>query len=571
MQQRLLWIVCLAALAAAQEPQPPPAAPVPEAAKKPKADGVLAGQVINANTKEPLRKASVSLTIMDGQVPPREKEVDAAGHFEFTNLEPGRFRIHANRNGFSSQAYGAKSPGDRQGATITLVPGQAIKDLVVPLSPHGVILGRVVDEDGEARVGIDVQAVRLEWQGRRKGPTTYGNAHTNDLGEYRIYGIPAGSYIIEATASRSAAVYSSPDPEISAKPEEGYVSTYYPGTVDAGTASPVNVRAGTEVRGIDIRMLKSRVIRIRGKILNGTTGKPARGFLMLMPRNRGYAGWSDMRQASVMDPSGVFEFKSVMPGSYTLITNANVGERQLGASQVIDAGDENILNLVVTVMPGGEIKGAVKIEGSGTVDLEVQNSAVMLGSRDADMDGGMGGGYGQLQEDGSFTMKDVRPGIYRVSCHMEGTYLKSAVFGDQDVTDSDLDLSQGIPAATLQLVLSKNPGEVTGTVQKEDGKPLSGATVVMFPDEKHRGMWEFTPNITTDQYGAFKFKSVRPGEYKVLAWEQLEGSAFLDPEFVKPFEKKAVTVSVKEGSHETLQLTVVSAEDAGREEEKRGL
>ena len=77
--------------------------------------------------------------------------------------------------------------------------------------------------------------------------------------------------------------------------------------------------------------------------------------------------------------------------------------------------------------------------------------------------------------------------------------------------------------------MSKKAPEVSGTVQNDDGKHLTGATVVLLPDEQHRDQFESYPSGTTDQYGAFTVKNVRPGKYKVLAWEELEGSEYMIP------------------------------------------
>ena len=48
------------------------------------------------------------------------------------------------------------------------------------------------------------------------------------------------------------------------------MSTYYPGTMDSTTAAPVQVRSGVELRGIDIKMVKARVVRVRGTVTGGT-------------------------------------------------------------------------------------------------------------------------------------------------------------------------------------------------------------------------------------------------------------------------------------------------------------
>ena len=49
----------------------------------------------------------------------------------------------------------------------------------------------------------------------------------------------------------------------------------------------------------------------------------------------------------------------------------------------------------------------------------------------------------------------------------------------------------------------------------------------------------------------------------VIALEEVEGGEYMDPEFVKRHERKATPVSLKEGSKENLQLTLITGEGAG--------
>jgi hypothetical protein len=350
-----------------------------------------------------------------------------------------------------------------------------------------------------------------------------------------------------------------PEPA-SDKPEDGYVSTWYPGTLDISTAPRVTVKGGTELRGVDIRMVKTRVVRIRGTIISAATGKPASGNVMLMPRNKGYASWIEMRHAYVRNPAEGFEFRDVTPGQYVLQAHVGMNEDVETMQQKIDVGDSNIDSLVLRPSPSMEIRGKLSIEGG---KIEGERIGVSLQPWDDDGSENFGGGWGEVKADGTFTLKNVQAGRYRIQCFRQGAYMKAARAGDQDVLNSPLDTTQGAPAS-LEITLSTNGPQVTGSVKDADGKFLPGVSVVLIPeDESLRGQWGGYGTSTTDQYGNFRVTGIRPGEYKAIALEEVEGGEYMDSEFVKRYERKATPVSLKEGSKESLQLTVITGEGGG--------
>jgi hypothetical protein len=52
------------------------------------------------------------------------------------------------------------------------------------------------------------------------------------------------------------------------EPQENYVLTYYPDSLDAATAVALDILPGTEFRSAEIRMRKARTFRISGKVVN---------------------------------------------------------------------------------------------------------------------------------------------------------------------------------------------------------------------------------------------------------------------------------------------------------------
>ncbi len=533
--------------------------------EKPKADCVIKGQVLNAVTGEPLRKARVNLMKPTARTGPRGRDVDSAGHFEFRGVEPGTYTLNAERTGFVTQSYGRRKPGRGMGGTsITLTPAQEMKDLVIKLSPHAVIVGRVIDEDGDPMAGVQISAMKSMWEGKKRQLIPVRNASTNDLGEYRIYDLAPDTYFIQAVRQRWSGMPPPSEP-MSDKPEEGYIATWYPGTVDSSTSPRIAVKGGAELRGVDIRMVKTRVIRIRGKVLSGTTGKPTGGSVMLLPRGKGYRSWMEMKNSWVQDPALGFEFKDVTPGSYSLRGEAGSGDERESIVQNIDAGDSNIDNLVLQPNTGVEIRGKLTVEGG---KLEGERTNVSLQPWEED-EGPMGGASAEPKQDGTFTLKNVQAGRYRIQCYKPDTYVKAIRAGDQDITDQPLDTSQGVPSS-LEITLSANSPEVTGSVKNEDGKPVTGASVLLIPtDESRREQWGNYGQSTTDQNGNFRIRNTRPGEYKALALEEVEGGEFMDPDFLKAYECKATAVTLKEDSKENLQLTIIPVATTAQESEKK--
>jgi hypothetical protein len=85
--------------------------------------------------------------------------------------------------------------------------------------------------------------------------------------------------------------------------------------------------------------------------------------------------------------------------------------------------------------------------------------------------------------------------------------------------------------------------------------------VVLIPTERNRlDQQTYYKTTTTDQSGSFTIKSITPGEYKAYGWESIDTGAYMDPDFVKPFESKAEAVSVREKSRLNVQLTLIPAE-----------
>jgi len=158
-------------------------------------------------------------------------------------------------------------------------------------------------------------------------------------------------------------------------------------------------------------------------------------------------------------------------------------------------------------------------------------------------------------DDLTFAIKGVPPLTYAVNVSgiPNTCYLKSIQFNGRDVTPEGLDMSAGGP---LQVVISAAAAQVDAVILDKDGKGVPGAVVAVVPKDGGNTMV-----MTSDDNGILSVKGLKPGDYKLVAWEDVEQGAPQDPEFIKQFEKDAKSVKLDSAGHEAVQLKAIPADD----------
>jgi Carboxypeptidase regulatory-like domain len=155
----------------------------------------IEGAVTRSGSGLPLDKVEITIDIKGAQEPPLVTTTDANGHFVVANLEPGHYSLRAERTGYVGQTYGQRKK-NREGVILILGPGEKLRGIDFRLVATGVITGHVLGEDNEPIVGAYVQASEFRYSQGRRRLLEGGRASTNDLGEYRIYGLQPGHYYL---------------------------------------------------------------------------------------------------------------------------------------------------------------------------------------------------------------------------------------------------------------------------------------------------------------------------------------------------------------------------------------
>ena len=594
---KCVWLILT--LCAAAYSQAPAQAPAQSAAQ-PAPKGSLSGQVVNGKTGAPLKKANVRLSFINppnnngGRGAPapqaaqqqvdvaqiqmqvnaalaqaglpmsplnisnmpqgpniRTVETDESGRFAFTGLAGGKYRLSAERQGFLRQSYGERKYSGG-GTPVAVGDGQNVTNLLFRMNPQGVITGKVLDEDGEPMANVQVRAHRYMYMGGKRQWVQIASNNSSDIGEYRLPDLQPGRYLVSTNARNIGRINMGPNEPLSPNPDTTYAATYYPSTQQSATAIPIDIGAGSEIHGIDIRLIKTRVWRVRGQV-SGVEAGGGRGRSAIQISLTPTEGPSDGRlNTTARPPEGQFEIRNVPSGSYTLHAQSQAGSQMFAASMPVQVTGSHVDGLKVTLSSGGDVQGMVKLVDA-TTPVELKNLSVMLRPV-----GGSGFGFGppqraRVSEDMKFTIKGVPPMKFAVNVSgiPNTCYLKSVTFGGRVLTPEGLDMSGG---GAIEVTISAAPGEIDAVVMDKDGKSVPGAVVALVPKEGNPMV------MMTDDNGILAAKGLKPGDYKILAWEDVESGAPQDPDFLQQFEKEMKSVKLDASGHEAVQLKAIAAQ-----------
>jgi hypothetical protein len=341
------------------------------------AGAAISGLVLEAGSRAPIAGAQVMLMpARPGPNPfvtrPRISVTDREGLYELDEIEAGRYRVTVQKSGFVA-VNGPDAP------YVDLKPGERRAGVNVTLLRGAVIAGRVLDESGEPLGGVQVMAMQRP-PALPGGPPMRGNflipggssAQTNDLGEFRLFGLKPGEYYVQATARF----------ESGGSPARGMtlLPTYFPDTSDLGAAQPISLGAGQTSGIIDIRMIAVPAFQVSGVVLDEAGRPVANAMVRLAGNEPGASPFGMNRWGARTDTSGRFTIDGVTSGSYTLLAIAPVvisGPANRGGAGSAGGGGFTSLEFTTDfaggTIVGGTVGGAVTTETSNGTTIEFRD------------------------------------------------------------------------------------------------------------------------------------------------------------------------------------------------------
>jgi hypothetical protein len=519
--------------------------------------------VVATQTGSPLRRAQISLFGLEGLAQTRRTATtDGDGRYEFKDLPGGRFSISATKAGYVRMEYGQKRPFE-PGTPLTVGDGENLTRVDFGLPRGGVIVVRVTDDFAEPLAGAQVSVQRYQYgpDGQRKltgvqtGALPFGG--TDDRGEFRVYGLAPGEYIVSATVRDN--LPGLPPTAGTNDFNEGFAPTFYPGTINPAEAQAISVTASEEA-SVQLALVPSRLMRISGTVVD-SEGRPSAGAQLSLVTRSG--SLTSSRSVGNAADDGTFSATTIPPGDHTLEARsrarADTTANEFASLPLSVSGD--IANLRIVTGKGTTISGRVVFEGTSTRSSDFGPPRVQTQQTDPARQGfPFAGGdlqaRGVLDDAGNFELAGQSGRVFLSVTAGSMWLLKSVTIDGEDVTDTPLDLG-GKPSLTGVVIrMTDQRTQLSGQVSDARGQVLKDFVVVLLPAEQKEPIvaarWIRT--VRPDSNGRYVAVGLRPGRYVAVAVEALEQGRQFAPEFQEQLRRAAREISLKEGESATLDL-----------------
>jgi hypothetical protein len=573
---------------------------------------------------------------------------DAKGRFVFTGVSPGpALSISASKPGYLTGNIGETAAGTR--TSFALAPGQWMNTANITLLRLSSIAGVVSDERGNPVPGVYVRVLSEVFAAGLPHLATGAIAVTDDRGAYRIGGLKPGRFFIhipsvQSTVSEGAVIPPGPEAAFglsSQTPaplfvslEDGvrlavgtypmppaistgrlaYPAIFFPGAPTIAGATAIELGAGDDRTGIDMRLEPVPGVRVDGR-LDGPPNVIGKQTVRLLPAGSEELGIGSETATALTTADGRFTLVNVPAGSYMLEAHEMVSEytsRYDGSPSVTDTGPlpappgyplagfsiggnpriysyasttpgrlagtpsytarqsvtvrrVDLTSLVVPMRPGGEISGTIIWEGPEPVEWGVTSVSLEPARGDPTLSrDSVTAPFDTIE---TFQLANIRPGDYvvRVRNSKVPGLVKSVRWRGRDFADAPLAITPQANLAGMVITMTTDRPTLTGRVRgsRAAGTPNPSQAVLLFPAERDRWIGygltttRFT-SVSVETDGTYRVDSLPAGSYCVLALDARPPASWQNPDWLERAASLADRVTLDWGLRVTHDLAVVT-------------
>ena len=439
------------------------------------------------------------------------------GQYRIEALMAGKYHVMATAKGYVAQEYEVG---------VFVNAGEVTSGIDFKLQREvtgtGAISGTVrASADGRPLAGAAVHAYLPE------NPFVYAIVTSERDGSYRLTGLSAGAYVVEAWFN-------------------GFAPEFYPEAVAADQAVAVQVPDGGVVEGVDFTLASGGTI---SGFVRHADGTPVVGAWVQVSRDKmadslmvgepggwmpDYTGWA------VTDEQGFYSVGGLMPGSWRVMAQAASrwfyayewypGTQDYNESTpvvVAEGTETGKIDFTLTLpSQGSAIAGRVTdLEGHpvGGAFVSVQNSAAAGRGGSANSKTPMVWAYASTDEDGRYVVGELPASEYVVAAAAQSgwQYVQAWYGGSSRVEEAAaVTVTEGQRAEDIDVVLPVRAGtaSLSGVVRDTQGQPLAWAYVdVTLAGSDENGTNRLYAWAQTDSAGSYRVDRLPTGDYVVHA------------------------------------------------------
>jgi protocatechuate 3,4-dioxygenase beta subunit len=507
----------------------------------------LRGHVFAADSGQPLRKAQVRITAFEIREN-RLATTDAEGRYEFKEVRAGRYTISASKGSYVGLSYGQQRPQEPP-KPLQILDNQTVDRLDLSLPRGGVITGRILDEFGEPLSDVQMSVQQYQsTQGQRRLVPMGRQTATNDIGEFRLFGVPPGQYYVTAT-------WRSNNP-MSNEDRTAYAPMYFPGTENAAQAQRLTLAAGQEISDLVMALKPIRATRVTGTATT-SDGRPFTGMVMAM--SSGGGGVFTPPIPGQVRPDGTFMISGLAPGEYTLRaqTFGPSGPEGEVATATITATGDDIADLHLVGAKLSVVSGRIVVDPA-IASAQPTALSLMLMPVEPGMMMGIGAVPGRMADDGTFELRSP-PGKMRINLmNAGGWFLRAVRLNGTDLIDAGFEFKPGENVSGLEVEITNKTTVISGRVTNARSEPVKEYSAIAFSQDRER--WKAAGRYQgigrPDQDGRFKINGLPPGDYYVIALDKIEQGQSSDPDFLDAIKAKATAITIHDGETRTVDLKI---------------